>query len=70
MMDNMEVDVHTATPTGSRVATVVLVFTVIAGIVVFLRLFARTILHRVAGLEDACIVLALVCSPKRCARPD
>jgi hypothetical protein len=57
----MEVAVHTASAAGSRVTTVVLAFTVIAGIVVFLRLFARMILHRLSGLEDACI---LVCFPR------
>lgn len=42
------------------VNTVTLVFSLIAGLVVFLRLFSRGLLLRKAGLEDAFIVLAMV----------
>jgi len=40
--------------------TVVLVFTLIAGLVVFLRLFTRGLLLRKAGAEDAWISFAMV----------
>ncbi|KAH8708581.1 hypothetical protein GQ44DRAFT_627624 [Phaeosphaeriaceae sp. PMI808] len=58
----MEVDSHLATPAGTRVTTIALAFTLVAGMVVFLRLFARLLLTRVAGFEDAGMVFAMVLS--------
>ena len=54
MLDN-------ALPAGIRVNTIVLAFTLIAGTVVFLRLFTRLVLTKGAGLEDVCIATAMVC---------
>jgi hypothetical protein len=51
---------HEASPTGARVNTIVLAFTVVAGMVVSLRLFVRLILTRASGIEDIWIVLAMV----------
>jgi hypothetical protein len=51
---------HVASPAGTRVTSIVLAFTLVAGTIVFLRLFTRLVLTRVAGFEDACIVLAMV----------
>ncbi|KAF2829910.1 hypothetical protein CC86DRAFT_367820 [Ophiobolus disseminans] len=51
-----------ASPAGTRVTTIALAFTLVAGTVVFLRLFTRLVLTRVTGFEDACIVLAMVLS--------
>jgi hypothetical protein len=56
-MDN---DLHEASPVGTRTNTVVLAFTVIAGLVVTLRLFGRVIPTRLSGLEDVWIVIAMV----------
>jgi hypothetical protein len=56
-MDN---DLHEASPVGTRTNTVVLAFTVIAGLVVTLRLFGRMIPTRLSGLEDVWIVIAMV----------
>jgi hypothetical protein len=42
------------------VNAVVLVFTLISGLTVFLRLFMRGVLLRKAGFEDAWIMLAMV----------
>lgn len=53
MLDN-------ASPTGIRVNTIVLAFTLVAGTVVFLRLFTRVVLTKGAGFEDVCIALAMV----------
>ncbi|KAF2639294.1 hypothetical protein P280DRAFT_519485 [Massarina eburnea CBS 473.64] len=47
---------------GWMVNTVVLVFTLIAGLVVFLRLITRGVLMRNAGLEDVFSTLAMVAS--------
>lgn len=49
-----------ASPAGTRVNSIVLAFTVVAGLVVSLRMFARLLLTRVTGLEDLWIVLAMV----------
>jgi hypothetical protein len=56
----MDMDSHVASPAGTRVATIVLAFTLVSGTVVFLRLFTRLVLTKVSGFEDACIVLAMV----------
>jgi hypothetical protein len=56
----MEVERHEVSPIGSRVNTVVLAFTVVAGLVVSLRLFTRLFLTKVSGFEDVWIVLAMV----------
>jgi hypothetical protein len=50
----------TPTPDGIRVNTLTLAFTLIAGTVVFLRLFTRFVLTKGAGIEDACIAIAMV----------
>lgn len=55
MLDN-------ASPAGIRVNTIVLAFTLVAGTVVFLRLFTRLVLTKGAGFEDVCIAFAMVCS--------
>lgn len=49
-------------PAGTRVNSIVLAFTVVAGLVVSLRMFARLLLTKVTGLEDLWIVLAMVSS--------
>jgi hypothetical protein len=51
---------YEASPTGTQVNTVVLAFTVVAGLVVTLRLFARIFLTSLFGLEDAFIIIAMV----------
>lgn len=51
---------HALTWTATRINTVVLVFTLVSGLVVFLRLFTRFVLSKAAGLEDACIAIAMV----------
>lgn len=51
---------HGSTPAGTRVTSIALAFTLVAGTAVFLRLFTRLVLTRVTGFEDACIVLAMV----------
>ena len=51
---------YMASPAGIRVNTVVLTFTLVAGLVVFLRLFTRIFLVRKAPCEDACVALAMV----------
>ncbi|KAH7399125.1 hypothetical protein DE146DRAFT_523894 [Phaeosphaeria sp. MPI-PUGE-AT-0046c] len=48
-----------ASPAGTRVNSIVLAFTVVAGLVVSLRMFARILLKRVSGFEDLWIVLAM-----------
>jgi hypothetical protein len=53
-------DRHSITPAGTRVNIIVLAFTLVAGLVVFLRLFTRLVISKGAGLEDACIVFAMV----------
>lgn len=60
----MEPDSHLATPAGTRVTTISLAFTLVAGMVVFLRLFARLVLIRTCGFEDAGIVIAMVKSAR------
>jgi hypothetical protein len=61
----MDVSDYEAPPIATRVNTIVLAFTVVAGLVVSLRLFARIILTSLFGLEDVCIVLAMVRSTVR-----
>ncbi|USP80948.1 uncharacterized protein yc1106_08222 [Curvularia clavata] len=51
-----------STPAGIRVNIIVLAFTLVSGLVVFLRLFTRLVISKNAGLEDACIVLAMIFS--------
>lgn len=53
--------VDNASSAGIRVNTTVLAFTLVAGTVVFLRLFTRLILTKGAGFEDVCIAVAMVC---------
>jgi hypothetical protein len=53
----------TATPAGLRVNTIVLAFTLVSGIIVFLRMFTRLVISKGAGFEDVCIVLAMVSNP-------
>ncbi|CAO2650904.1 Nn.00g092010.m01.CDS01 [Neocucurbitaria sp. VM-36] len=55
-------DSSMASSAGIRLNTIVLAFTLVAGMVVFLRLFTRLVLTRAAGFEDACIVLAMALS--------
>jgi hypothetical protein len=57
-MDN---DRYDASPGNTRINTIVLAITVVAGLLVTLRLFGRFIPTRVSGLEDIWIVVALVC---------
>jgi hypothetical protein len=52
-----------ASPAGIRANTIVLAFTLVAGTVVFLRLFTRLVLTRGAGFEDVCIGFAMVYRP-------
>jgi hypothetical protein len=59
-MDSTGTETQLASSAGTRVNTIVLAFTAIAGIFVFLRLFARFILTRVSGFDDVCIILAMV----------
>jgi hypothetical protein len=58
----MDTDRHEASPVGTRTNTVILAFTVVAGLVVTLRIFGRLIPTRLSGLEDVWIVAALVSS--------
>ncbi|KAF1360056.1 hypothetical protein EJ07DRAFT_57815, partial [Lizonia empirigonia] len=51
-----------ASPAGIRVIEIVLAFTLVAGTVVFLRLFTRLVLTKGAGLEDVCIAVAMLFS--------
>jgi hypothetical protein len=53
-------DTSSITPAGTRVNIIVLAFTLISGLVVFLRLFTRLVISKGAGPEDACIVFAMV----------
>ncbi|KAH6618848.1 hypothetical protein C7974DRAFT_38158 [Boeremia exigua] len=55
MLDN-------ASPAGIRVNTIVLAFTLVAGTIVFLRLFTRLVLTKGAGLEDVFIAFAMALS--------
>jgi hypothetical protein len=55
----------TATPAGLRVNTIVLAFTLVSGMIVFLRMFTRLVISKGAGFEDVCIVLAMVSKPWR-----
>jgi hypothetical protein len=56
-MDN---DRYETSPNGTCTNTIVLAFTVFAGLVVSLRLFGRLIPTTISGLEDIWIVIALV----------
>jgi hypothetical protein len=49
-----------ATPAGLRVNTIVLAFTLVSGMVVFLRMFTRLVISKGAGFEDVCIAFAMV----------
>jgi hypothetical protein len=49
-----------ATPAGVRVNSIVLAFTLVAGMIVFLRMFTRFYINKRAGFEDACIGFAMV----------
>jgi hypothetical protein len=49
-----------ATPAGLRVNTIVLAFTLVSGMTVFLRMFSRIIILKSAGFEDVCIGFAMV----------
>jgi hypothetical protein len=53
-------DLDSSTPAGTRVNIIVLAFTLVSGLIVFLRLFTRLVISKGAGLEDACIVFAMV----------
>lgn len=53
-------NVTNSNPAGIRVNIIVLTFTLVSSLVVFLRLFTRLVISKNAGLEDACIVLAMV----------
>jgi hypothetical protein len=50
----------TTSPAGHRVNILVLIFTLVAGLTVFCRLFTRTVVIRNAGSEDALIAVAMV----------
>jgi hypothetical protein len=52
-----------AAPDGIRVNTITLAFTLVAGTIVFLRLFTRFVLTKNAGYEDALIAIAMVSTP-------
>jgi hypothetical protein len=52
-----------AAPDGIRVNTITLAFTLVAGTIVFLRLFTRFVLTKGAGFEDALIAIAMVSKP-------
>jgi hypothetical protein len=52
-----------AAPDGIRVNTITLAFTLVAGTIVFLRLFTRFVLTKGAGFEDALIAIAMVSRP-------
>jgi hypothetical protein len=56
-------DLDSSTPAGTRVNIIVLAFTLVSGLIVFLRLFTRLVISKGAGLEDACIVVAMVGEP-------
>lgn len=51
---------HVASTTGIQVNTIVLAFTLVAGMVVFLRLFAKLAVSKSSGFEDIYIVIAMV----------
>ncbi|KAJ6279424.1 hypothetical protein J3E71DRAFT_222558 [Bipolaris maydis] len=55
-------DITNSTPAGIRVNIIVLAFTLVSSLVVFLRLFTRLVISKMAGWEDAFIVLAKVFS--------
>ncbi|OAL51164.1 hypothetical protein IQ07DRAFT_507850 [Pyrenochaeta sp. DS3sAY3a] len=55
-------DLQVASATGIRVNTIVLTFTLLAGMVVFLRLFTKLAMSKSAGFEDLCIVIAMAFS--------
>jgi hypothetical protein len=65
LFSNITADMEhdTATPAGLRVNTIVLAFTLVSGVVVFLRIFTRLVISKGAGFEDACVVLAMVSNP-------
>lgn len=56
-------NVTNTSPAGTRVDIIVLTFTVISAMVVFLRIFTRLVISKRAGFEDACIGLAMVSQP-------
>lgn len=56
-MANM--DRHLASYVGTRMNTIVLAFTLVAGMVVFVRLFTRLLLTKNASVEDVCVVFAM-----------
>lgn len=58
--NTVNMDTSSITPAGTRVNIIVLAFTLVSGLVVFLRLFTRLVISRGAGPEDACIVFAMV----------
>jgi hypothetical protein len=58
----MDAGRYVVSPVATRVNTIVLAFTVVAGLIVSLRLFARILLSSLFGLEDVLIVLAMVSS--------
>jgi hypothetical protein len=47
---------------ASQIVAVIEAFTVVAGAVVFLRLFTRLSVIRNVGFEDGCILAAMACS--------
>lgn len=56
----MDAGIYEAPPVATQVNTIVLAFTVVAGLIVSLRLFARIFLTSLFGPEDIFIVLAMV----------
>jgi hypothetical protein len=52
-------------PRGRQAVEISVAFTVLAFVVVALRLYARFFLVRCAGLEDYGIVLAMVVNPEK-----
>ena len=57
---NMDAGIYEAPPVATEVNTIALAFTVVAGLIVSLRLFARIFLTSLFGPEDVFIVLAMV----------
>ncbi|KAH4988872.1 hypothetical protein HBI76_083620 [Parastagonospora nodorum] len=55
----MDAGIYEAPPVANQVNTIVLAFTVVAGLIVSLRLFARIFLISLFGPEDVLIVLAM-----------
>jgi hypothetical protein len=53
-------NINNSSPAGIRVNIIVLAFTLVSSMTVFLRLFTRLVISRMAGWEDACIVMAMV----------